>query len=60
MNREDAFYYKNLLMLGFSDGYDEWLNDYLEAENPLSNIVLELSCCGSDVATQSPYATQAS
>ena len=49
MNREDAFYYKNLLMLGFSDGYDEWLNGYLEAENPLSNIVLELSCCGSDV-----------
>ena len=49
MKREDAFYYKNLLMLGFSDGYDEWLNYYLELEDPLSDIVLELSCCGSDV-----------
>ena len=49
MNREDAFYYKNLLMLGFLDGYDEWLNSYLESEDPLSDITLELSCCGSDV-----------
>lgn len=49
MNREDAFYYKNLLMLGFSDGYDEWLNYYLESEDPLSDIVLELTCCGADV-----------
>lgn len=46
---EDAYYYKNLLMLGFSDGYNEWLNSYLESENPLSNIVLELACCGSNV-----------
>ena len=49
MKREDAFYYKNLLMFGFSDGYDEWLNYYLETESPLSDIVLELSLCGSDV-----------
>lgn len=49
MKREDAFYYKNLLMLGISDGYDEWLNYYLETEDPLSNIVLELSCCGADI-----------
>ena len=49
MKREDAFYYKNLLMVGFSDGYDEWLNHYLEIESPLSDIVLELSLCGSDV-----------
>ena len=49
MKREDAFYYKNLLMLGFSDGYDEWLDYYLELKDPLSDIVLELSCCGSDV-----------
>ena len=34
MKREDAFYYKNLLMFGFSDGYDEWLNYYLEKESP--------------------------
>ena len=49
LKREDAFYYKNLLMFGFSDGYDEWLNYYLETESPLSDIVLELSLCGSDV-----------
>ena len=49
LKREDAFYYKNLLLLGFSDGYDEWLNYYLETESPLSDIVLELSLCGSDV-----------
>lgn len=48
LTREDAFYYKNLLMLGFSDGYDEWLDYYLELEDPLSDIVLALSCCGSD------------
>ena len=49
MKREDAFYFKNLLMLGFSDGYDEWLDYYLEVEDPLSDIVLKLSCCGSNV-----------
>ncbi|MBQ5867139.1 MAG: hypothetical protein IIW56_10735 [Oscillospiraceae bacterium] len=49
MKREDAFYHKLLLMSGLDDGYDEWLNYYLELENPLSNIVLELACCGSDI-----------
>jgi len=49
MNREDAFYYKNLLLLGFSDGYDEWLNYHLESENPMSDIVRELYFCGYDV-----------
>ena len=49
MKREDAFYHKIMLMSGLDDGYDEWLNYYLESENPLSNIVLELACCGSDV-----------
>ena len=49
MKREDAFYYKNLLILGFSDGYEEWLKYCLETESPLSDIVLELSFCGSDV-----------
>ena len=45
----DAFYHKLLLMTGLDDGYDEWLNYYLESENPLSAIVLELACCGSDI-----------
>lgn len=49
MRREDAFYHKLLLMSGLDDGYDEWLNHYLESENPLSRIVLELACCGSDI-----------
>lgn len=49
MKREDAFYHKIMLMTGLDDGYDECLNHYLESENPLSEIVLELACCGSDV-----------
>ncbi|MBQ5320693.1 MAG: hypothetical protein J6K88_01325 [Oscillospiraceae bacterium] len=49
MKREDAYYFKILLMSGFSDGYDQWLNGYLETEDPLSDIVLELSFCGSDL-----------
>lgn len=49
MKREDAFYHKLLLMAGLDDGYDEWLNFYLESENPISNIALELYMCGYDV-----------
>lgn len=49
MEREDAFYHKLLIMSCLDDGYDEWLNRYLVAENPLSDIVLELAYCGSDV-----------
>lgn len=48
MNREDAFYYENLLVIGFSDEYDNWLNSLLETENPLSDITLDLAGCGSD------------
>jgi len=49
LNREEAFYYEVLLTLGFSDGYNECLNHYLELEDPLSDIILELSFCSSDV-----------
>ena len=49
LKREDVFYHKLMLMTGLDAGYDEWLNFYLESENPLSNIVLELACCGSDI-----------
>lgn len=49
MTREDAFYYKHLLILGITDGYYEWLDDCLKTEEPLSDITLELSYCGSDV-----------
>ena len=49
MKREDAFFYKYLLMLGYEENYDAWLSSCLESEDPLSDIVLELSCCSSDV-----------
>ena len=49
MKREDAFYYKHLLLLGFSDGYDERLDCHLKEENPLSDVTLELALCGSDM-----------
>ena len=49
MNREDALCHKVMLMVGLDGGYDEWLNTYLETEDPLSDIVLELAGCGSDI-----------
>lgn len=49
MNREDAYYYKILLMNGIYDDYDNWLYSYLTTEEPLSDIVLELGWCGSDI-----------
>ena len=48
MNREDAFYYENLLVIGFSDEYDKWLKSLLETENPLSGITLDLANCGAE------------
>ena len=48
MTYEEAYYYKILLTCGITDGYDGWLRSYLEREEPLSDIVLELSFCGSD------------
>ena len=48
MKLEDAVYYECLLSLGETTEYDEWLNSSLENESPLSEIVLELSYCGSD------------
>lgn len=48
MKLEDAVYYECLLSLGETNEYDEWLNDLLENQSPLSEIVLELSYCGSD------------
>lgn len=48
MKFEDAYYFKILIMNGFCDEYDEWLDEHLKTENPLSDIVLNLSLCGSD------------
>ena len=49
LRREDAFYYMYLLLLGFSDGYDEWLESYLKTDEPMSDLVIDLYFCGSDV-----------
>lgn len=49
MRREDAYYYMNLLLLGFSDGYDEWLESYLKTDEPMSDLVIDLYFSGSDV-----------
>ncbi len=43
MTYEEAYYFEILLSLGITEGYEEWLNNYLEIENPISDVVLELS-----------------
>ena len=48
MTREEACYYKILLSNGITDGYSQWLNEHLESEDPLSDIVLNLSFCESN------------
>lgn len=55
VSREEAYYYYILLSNGFTDGYDKWLNSYLEAQTPLSDIVLNLSFCGNDVNSTISY-----
>ena len=49
LRREDAFYYMYLLLLGFSDGYDEWLESYLKTDEPMSDLVIDLYFCGSNL-----------
>ena len=49
MTREDAYFQRILLLSGFWEGYDEWLGSYLESEEPLSDIVLELVDCHGDM-----------
>lgn len=49
MTREDAYFERLLLLAGLWEGYDEWLSAYLESEEPLSAIVLELVDCGGDI-----------
>ena len=49
MKLDDAYYHLLLLQSGLDDGYDAWLDGYLEAEDPLSDIVLNLVSCGSNV-----------
>ncbi len=49
MTREEAYYKRIQLLCGFWDDYDKWLDSYLETEEPLSNIVLQLLDCHSDM-----------
>ena len=49
MTREDAYYRRILLLCGVWDDFDEWLDSYLEAEDPLSDIVLTLTDCRGDM-----------
>lgn len=41
-------YLKILLILGYPEPLDLWLDERLQAENPLSELVLSLSFCRSD------------
>ena len=49
MTREDAYYERIMLLCGYWDNYDEWIDSYLETEDPLSDIVLELLDCHGDI-----------
>ena len=47
MTVEEAVYYKYLLLCGYAGELEEYVDRALEEEDPLSNIILELSTCGS-------------
>lgn len=46
MTREDALYQKLLLAAGFLEQYESWLAEFVEKEDPLSDLALDLSWCG--------------
>lgn len=48
MTYEYAVYYKLLLLCGYKDELQQYIADALVAQDPLSDIVLELSTAGSD------------
>lgn len=48
MTTDRAVYYKYMLTLGLTDGFDAWLDEQLEREDPLSDIVLALASSGGD------------
>ncbi len=49
MTREDAYYEQIMLLCGFWDHYDAWLDSYLEREDPLSDVVPELLDCRGNI-----------
>ena len=48
MTYEYAVFYKLLLLCGYKDELQQYIDDALVDQDPLSNIVLELSTVGSD------------
>jgi hypothetical protein len=42
MTRENAFYQRIKLLCGDWESYNEWLDTYLEIEDPLSDILIKL------------------
>ena len=48
MTFEQAIYYKYLLICGYSDELNKHINICLNDENPISDIILNLSACGSN------------
>lgn len=48
MTYEYAVYFKLLLLCGYTDELEQYLDTALEEQDPLSDIVLELSFTGSD------------
>lgn len=49
MDYDEAFYHQLMLEAGITDKYTATLDHLLEIEDPLSDIVLELSSSGSDI-----------
>jgi len=48
MTREEAYYERIKLLCGYQTSCEKWLNLYLEAEEPVSDIVLSLLDCQDD------------
>lgn len=49
MTLEQAYTHKLLLQAGIYDIYDNWIKKQLEIEDPLTDIILMLSTCGSNI-----------
>lgn len=49
MTRENAFYQRIKLLCGDWESYNEWLDTYLEIEDPLSDILIKLIDCRNDI-----------
>jgi len=48
MTREQAIYYKYLLICGYSDELNRYIDICLNDEDPISDIILNLTTCGAD------------